>query len=76
MAKVHIKIWSIRSDMLSVTSSQGAISNIKTGHIYGPDLVLHQARQTLRELINLTGLYTKVRPYVHLLLNKHGRLNM
>jgi hypothetical protein len=54
------------------------ISNMKTGHIYserifGPDLVLHQARQTLRELIKLTGLYTKVRPHVHLSLNKHGR---
>jgi hypothetical protein len=52
-------------------------------------LVLHQARQalrelinltglytTLRELINLTGLYTKVRPHIHLSLNKHGRLNL
>jgi hypothetical protein len=36
-------------------------------------LVLHQAWQTLRELINLTGLYTKVRPHIHLSLNKHGR---
>jgi hypothetical protein len=34
---------------------------------------LHQARQTPRELINLTGLYTKVRPHIHLSLNKHGR---
>jgi hypothetical protein len=37
------------------------ISNIKTGHnterIFGPDLALHQARQTLREFIDLTGLY-------------------
>jgi hypothetical protein len=36
-------------------------------------LVLHQARQTLREFIKLTSLYTKVRPHVHLSLNKHGR---
>jgi hypothetical protein len=26
-----------------------------------------------RELINLTGLYTKIRPHIHLSLNKHGR---
>jgi hypothetical protein len=51
------------------------ISNMKTGRntgrIFGPDLVLHQARQTLREFINLTGLYiyTKVRPHIHLSLN-------
>jgi hypothetical protein len=32
----------------------------RTERIFGPDLVLHQARQTLRELINLTGLYTKI----------------
>jgi hypothetical protein len=42
---------------------------IYTERIFGPDLVLHQARQTLRELINLTGLY-KVRPHFHLSLNK------
>jgi hypothetical protein len=30
--------------------------------------------QTLRELINLTGLYTKVKPHIHLSLNKHGQL--
>jgi hypothetical protein len=30
----------------------------------------------VRELINLTGLYTKVRPHIHLLLNKHGRPKM
>jgi hypothetical protein len=45
---------------------------MNTGHIYterifGPDLFLHQARQTLREFINLTGLYT-VLIYLKLLL--------
>jgi hypothetical protein len=37
------------------------IRNMKTGHterIFGPELVLHQAWQTQREFINLTGLYT------------------
>jgi hypothetical protein len=38
---------------------------IYTELIFVPDLVLHQARQTLRELIKLIGLYTKVRPHVH-----------
>jgi hypothetical protein len=55
------------------------ISNMKTDYterIFGPDLVLHQAWQTLREFINLTGLYTKVRPHIHLSLNKHGRPNL
>jgi hypothetical protein len=33
---------------------------INTERIFRPDLVLHQARQTLRELISLTGLYTRV----------------
>jgi hypothetical protein len=50
--------------------------NRSTERIFGPDLVLHQARQTLRELINLNGLYTKVRPRIHLSLNNHGRLNL
>jgi hypothetical protein len=44
---------------------------MKTGHT--EQMVLHQAWQTLREFINLTGLYTKVRPHIHLSLNKHGR---
>jgi hypothetical protein len=49
---------------------------IYTEQIFGPDLVLHQARQTLREFINLTGLYTKLMPHIHLSLNKHGWPNL
>jgi RNA:NAD 2'-phosphotransferase (TPT1/KptA family) len=46
---------------------------IYTEQIFRPDFVLHQTRQTLRELINLSGLYTKVRPYIHLsLINMSG----
>jgi hypothetical protein len=29
--------------------------------------------ETLREFTNLAGLYTKVRPHIHLSLNKHGQ---
>jgi hypothetical protein len=56
------------------------ISNIKTviytERIFGPHLILHQTRQTQRELINLIGLYSNVRPRIHLSLNKHGRPNL
>jgi hypothetical protein len=45
------------------------ISNIKTARSYilSEFSVLHQAQQTLGELINLN---------IHLSLNKHGRFNL